>query len=371
MKNTVLYFGNIFKGKNAYPTPVGSISPLLQERYKVVAASHKSSKVFRLLHMLATLIKYRKEAGLVIIDTYSSQAFWFTVAISYISRLFGIPYITALHGGNLPTRLDSNPGVCKRVFGNAVIVLSPSLYLKVEFEKRGYTVLYIPNNIPLTAYQYKERKALKPNILMVRAFHKVYNMPMAIEVFREVLKVHPDARLCIVGPDKDGSKAVVEELVNKYELRDRVSMPGLLTKPEWHKLSEEYDIFMNTTDFDNMPVSVIEAMLLGLTVVTTNAGGLPYLVRTMENGLVVRTKDAEGMAKAVNYLLAKPQVAHRLSLSARRQAEGYDWEQVKHKWFAMIDTVLSGKNVSYLMEESKIEFSEIFDENNARASSLA
>ena len=59
-------------------------------------------------------------------------------------------------------------------------------------------------------------------------------------------------------------------------LEDSVTLTGRLSKNEWISLSRDYDIFINTTDYDNHPVSVIEAMALGLPIVTTNAGILSH-----------------------------------------------------------------------------------------------
>src|SRR5690606_31616955 len=94
-----------------------------------------------------------------------------------------------------------------------------------------------------------------------------------------------NASLCMVGPDTDGSLSQVKALAK--QLKVSVKFTGKLTKSEWNQLSKEYNIFINTTNFDNMPVSVIEAMALGLPVVSTNVGGLPYLITDGVDGMLV------------------------------------------------------------------------------------
>ena len=69
----------------------------------------------------------------------------------------------------------------------------------------------------------------------------------------------------MVGPNKDGTLNDVQQLIDRYELHDSVEITGVLSKSEWHKKSEEFDIFINTTNVDNTPISVIEAMALGFT----------------------------------------------------------------------------------------------------------
>jgi len=79
----------------------------------------------------------------------------------------------------------------------------------------------------------------------------------------------------MVGPDKDSSLGEAKDLAKQLGVAESVTFTGVLPKAQWHQLSEKFDIFINTTNIDNMPVSIIEAMALGLPIVSTNAGGLP------------------------------------------------------------------------------------------------
>ena len=66
-----------------------------------------------------------------------------------------------------------------------------------------------------------------------------------------------------------------------------MNFTGKLSKQEWRDLSKDYNVFINTTNFDNTPVSVIEAMALGIPVVSTNVGGLPFLITDKVDGVLV------------------------------------------------------------------------------------
>ncbi len=63
------------------------------------------------------------------------------------------------------------------------------------------------------------------------------------------------------------------------------------------------DIFLNTSRIDNAPVSLIEAMACGLCVVTTDAGGIPDMVRHGEDALVAPVGDAGALASLVASVL--------------------------------------------------------------------
>ena len=99
------------------------------------------------------------------------------------------------------------------------------------------------------------------------------------------------------------------------------------------------DIFLNTTHVHNTPVSVIEAMACGLVVISTNVGGLPYLLTDGEDALLVPPDDAEAMAAAVRRVLTEPGLAERLSANARRKAESFDWANVLPMWRKLLGSI--------------------------------
>ena len=115
-----------------------------------------------------------------------------------------------------------------------------------------------------------------------------------------------------------------------------IQFTGKLSKAEWIDLSESYDIFINTTNVDNTPVSLIEAMALGLPIVSTNVGGIPYLISHEENGLLVESNNVESMMEAVAKLLEDQKMAERLSIAGRRKSEEFDWKKVKLKWLDLL-----------------------------------
>ena len=222
----------------------------------------------------------------VIIDTYSTWNFYYALFVSQLCRLLNLKYIPRLNGGNLPDRLRTNKKLCSLIFHNAYINISPSLYLEAAFNKFGFdNVKYIPNALEIEKYRYIQREFNIANLLWVRSFSKIYNPCLAIHILKKLKDAGIPAKLCMVGPDNDGSLLEVKKLANKLQVD--VKLTGKLNKTEWINLAKDYNIFINTTNFDNMPVSVIEAMALGLIIVSTNVGGMPFLIKNKKNGLLV------------------------------------------------------------------------------------
>ena len=138
----------------------------------------------------------------------------------------------------------------------------------------------------------------------------------------------------MIGPDKDGSLKEIERLISKYNLKNNIEITGFLKKSDWHKKSEEYDIFINTTNLDNTPVSVIEAMALGLPIISTNVGGIPYLIENGTDGLLVAKNDVKAMVECIISLIDGN---HKfIAINARKKVENFGWESVRNDWLKIL-----------------------------------
>jgi glycosyltransferase involved in cell wall biosynthesis len=329
----MIYLGNMNSG---YATTIDNLTPLLRTLTSVTAASPFKNKMLRLLDMVRAVLK-AKPSDVVLIDTYSTLAFYYAWLCGNICRWRGIKYIPYLHGGNLPQRIDRNKKWLNAYFTHASLIVTPSAYLKEAVERRGYKrVRFIYNFIRLQNYPYKVRNKVSPRLLWVRSFHHLYNPEMAIRVLAELRKDFGDAKLCMVGPDKDGSAEKCKDLAHTLGVADCIEFTGKLTRDGWIALSADYDLFINTTNYDNMPVSVIEAMAVGMAIVSTNAGGIPYLIRDEEDGLLVQKDDHLSMAERVKELVQDSAKAKHISAAARKKAEAFDWNCIKHSWLELI-----------------------------------
>lgn len=332
----ILYIGNHLSRNGGYPSVAESLAPHLLPEVHLHLVSRRRNRLLRLIEMLWAVWKYGRKEQPVVIDVYSTLNFYYALLCCMLCRLKEIPYLCVLHGGNLPMRLRNSPRLSKYLFRYAHKLIAPSGYLQASFREAGYEAEVIPNFIPIASYPFKKRHQISPRLLWVRAFDKTYHPQMAVRVLYELSKQYPDARLCMVGPDKDGSLEVCQTLAKELEIKDKITFTGRLSKPEWIHLSADYDIFISTTNFDNMPVSVIEAMALGMPVVSTDVGGLPYLIEHERTGLLTPPNDTAAMTEAILRLLGDAELSGKLSLAGRAKAETLSWEAVKPKWLEIL-----------------------------------
>jgi len=329
----IVYIGNNLSNQN--PTSLVLLAALLKENnFNITVYSNKQNKLFRLIHMCWGVLKNRK-VDYILIDTYSTLNFYYALIISQLARLYSIKYIPILHGGNLPSRLIKSPILSKLIFDNSLINVAPSKYLLNEFQQKKFKTIHIPNAIQLKKYPIKKRICLEPKLLWVRAFDTIYNPEMAVKVLFEIKNKYSNASLCMVGPDKDGSLYKVKELAKKLKVFNSIEFTGFLSKKEWIKKSQDFDIFINTTNIDNTPMSVIEAMALGLTVISTNVGGIPYLIEDGVDGILVDKADYKLMADQIIKLIEENN--QLLAENAREKVESFDSSEVVKRWMKLLN----------------------------------
>lgn len=332
----LLYIGNKLSKHGYTETSIETLGSFFEmEGFTVYYASSKKNKLNRMLDMVFNTIKYAKKVDYVLIDTYSTYNFWYAFVISQLCRILKVRYISKLHGGNLPNRIKKSKFFSNMIFKNAHINVAPSNYLLNEFQMNGYSnLIYIPNTIELQNYIFTKREIKIPKLLWVRSFAKIYNPTMAIKVFSALKKNHPEASLCMVGPIKDESYDETVRLAQKMKVE--VNFTGKLSKEDWIELSKEYTIFINTTHFDNTPISVIEAMAIGLPIVSTNVGGIPFLLHHQKNALLVDDNDIESMVLEIEKLLKTPKLVVLLTENALGTVKNFDWKIVKKQWFELL-----------------------------------
>ncbi|MBL7853034.1 MAG: glycosyltransferase family 4 protein [Cyclobacteriaceae bacterium] len=334
----VLYIGNKLSQFGFTPTGVEFLGELLSRQgFDVCYGGAKRGQLARLVDMVRAATR-RQHYDVVLIDLYSTRAFYYAILVAWAVRFFTKPYVLILRGGDLPARYKRSPQLTKQIMQNAARVVSVSRYLQEAFHSLR-KIEFIPNFIPIQKYPYKQRMALRPRLLWVRSLHRIYNPELAVRVVARLCTRLPDTTLTMVGPDKDGSMKRVHALAEELGVANRVEFTGRLPKEDWIRLAAEFDIFLNTTDFDNMPVSVVEAMALGLPVVSTKAGGMSFLIEHDQDGLLLERGDVDGFVNAIEGLVTRPGWGMELARHARAKAETFAESEVARQWCTLLDSI--------------------------------
>lgn len=333
-QKTILVVGNFLSDTLASRSVCEDFTDrLLEANRKVITASNKPGRIVRLLHMLWIVWSKRRQYELATVDTFSGPAFFWAEAVGYALHLLRKPFALVLHGGNLPNFSDSHPLRVKWLFRSAAVVTTPSQYLLDKMRAYRADLCLIPNPIELERYPSRVHARPKPRLVWLRAFHTIYNPQLAPRVIAQLRPKFPDITLTMVGPDKgDGALQETQKLIKEVDLQNNIEIIPGVPKNQVPTILRQGDIFINTTNVDNTPVSVLEAMACGLSVVSTNVGGIPYLLEHEENALLVPANNPQAMAAAIERILSEPGLAEKLSRNARCKAEEFDWSVILPQW---------------------------------------
>ncbi len=304
--------------------------------------------VFRFLPYLAQLWQF---AGKVQVFHVMANSGWswhlFAAPAIWIARIRGIPVIVSYHGGEADAFFDKafswiKPSLCR---ADAIVV--PSGFLEAVFGKRGFSTSIVPNIIDLSRFSAKtgtgvSRKTNSPHIIVTRNLEPIYDNATVLHSFSIVRQTFPAATLTIAGTGPE--RRALEKLAAGLGMTDAVTFTGRIDNEGMADLYRKADVMVNASLADNMPISVLEALASGVPVVSTEVGGVPYLVEHGKTALLVPTQDPAAMAGAIFTLLNEPARARQISEAGIASVQQYTWPKVRDRLLVVYEEVLAKTN---------------------------
>jgi glycosyltransferase involved in cell wall biosynthesis len=248
------------------------------------------------------------------------------------AKLYGKRVVLNYRSGEAEDHLARSRRVAVRAMRRlADAIAVPSGYLVTVFARFGLRARSIFNFVDLDRIPFRERSSPpRPHFLSNRNLEPLYNVACVLRAFARVQREVPEARLTVAG--FGSQERALHALAGELGLRN-VEFTGRVAPDRMPALYDAADVYLNAPDIDNMPNSVIEAYAAGLPVVTSDAGGIPYIVRDGETGLMVPRGDDAALAGAALRVLREPGLARRLATQAREECVSrYTWAAVRHEW---------------------------------------
>jgi glycosyltransferase involved in cell wall biosynthesis len=309
------------------------------EGASVVRITTQQNRYLRPLAVIAELLRAKGQFDVACVQAFSNGNFVNAAAGILVCRLLRKRVAVVYRGGAAPYFLARAGFVVMPILRRAHAIVVPSGYLERVFSARGLRPRIIPNVINPAAFPFRDRPRFTPKLVWVRHLREGYNPWMAVEVLRIVQATAPEATLTMIG--EGGLRSELERRTREEQVSG-VTFTGQLPQAEVADQLQRADIFINTTNYDNQPRSLLEAMAAGLPVVSTDVGGVPFLVQHGENGLLVPPGDAHAMARAVERLVNEPAMGRSIVACARKRLEQFTWQSVGRAWL----DVLSGETTS-------------------------
>lgn len=258
----------------------------------------------------------------------------------WVAKMRGIPVVVNYRGGDAKDFLERSGALVLKTLRFANVLAVPSGFLERIFGHWGVRSRIVPNIVDLGRFCPGAVSAAgePPHLVVARSFEQIYDVATALRAFALVRKNAPHAKLTIAGSGPE--HAALVRLAGELDVSAAVSFCGRLDRERMAELYRSARIVINPSRVDNMPNSVLEAMASGVPVVSTNVGGVPFIVRDGVNALLVAPGDHVAMAAAVERLLRDPELAKGLRQAALSEVQRYAWPQVRQQWVEVYASVL-------------------------------
>ena len=257
-----------------------------------------------------------------------------------LGSILGKPVVLNYHSGEAPDHLKRSR-VARTILRLADECVVPSQFLVDVFRQFGIDAVAVANIVDQERFVFRERRTLRPRLLSTRNLASPYNVAATVRAFHHVKQRFPAATLTVVGdgPDAPAIQALVTRMgINGVQFLGRI---------EPHRMPHVYadhDIYVQSPDIDNMPLSVLEAFASGLPVVSTDVGGMRAILDHGSQGLLAPPNDDKALADLVIHMLEHPDEARSMARAAQATLRSFAWPAVRSLWLETYRRVL-GKHV--------------------------
>lgn len=200
-------------------------------------------------------------------------------------------------------------------------------YFSDKIKEKG---IIIPNPISINCYR---KQDCNKKVVNVGRLTKQKNQELLIKAFSKISKEFPDVKLWIYGEGELRPK--LENLITDLQLTNKVIMPGNIV--DIHEKIADASIFVLSSDYEGLSNALLEAMVMGLPVISTNCAGADELITDGVNGVIIPVKDEEKLAEELRILLSKPDYRKALGENARFMSKCLRKDIVLKKWHDVLD----------------------------------
>lgn len=329
MNKRVLIIANYQKSVGGISVQVDLLHKYLsnEDGYYAEIYSLKGSIIKRIL-LIIKLFVVARHYDVLHIHACSDRGFLPAVVGAYVGRLYMKRLILTYHGGGADAFFARKSKFVRKIFSKIDKVIVLSEYLKRIFDEYDMPCVVIPNIVEFNAQLFVKKANIQPKFISVRHLRELYNIPCILKAFEIVKKKIPTATLTILG---DGDQRTnLENWVIEHKLED-VSFIGSVPHDKMNEYLQQNDIFLSAPRTDNMPMSILEAYNAGLLVISSNVGGVPYMLNDNETGLLFESDNADELAKKMIHSVQNKQHAIEMIQNAYQLLDMYKWENIRVK----------------------------------------
>ncbi|MBR5093034.1 MAG: glycosyltransferase family 4 protein [Bacteroidales bacterium] len=320
-----------------YKPGVGGISgqveilqrKLREEGHTADIFSTKGSFLWR-LGLFCRLRKVAKEYDVLHIHCCSGWGFLPAVVGVTVGRWLKKRIVLTYHGGGGEKFFDKHPKLVRYYLTRTDVNIVLSGFLGKVFDQHQLPYTIIPNIIELDGSHYRERTEINPHFICTRAHETLYNIPCILRAFQKTLTKISEVTLTLVGDGSEHENLI--QMAKDMGLKN-VTFTGRVDNKEIYHHLDQADILLSSPTIDNMPVSLLEAMNVGLLVISSNVGGVPYMVEDGKTGYLFPNNDSDTLAELMIKAVLQPSESIAIIHNAHQAVNAYRWENIRQQLY--------------------------------------
>ena len=243
-----------------------------------------------------------------------------------IGRLLNRRIILTYHGGEADVFFKRHPVLVNYFLRKTDVNIVLSGFIASIFEKHRIPYRIVSNILELDNKYFRERTAVRPCFISIRTLSPTYNIGCIIKAFEIVQKQIPTSELYIVG---DGcSRKELEFMVEQKGIKN-ICFCGHVDNCEIYSYLNKADIFISSPVIDNQPMSVLEAFNAGLLVISSNVGGVPYMIENGRTGLLFESDNFIELSGKMLWAVNNQERVLKMTREAYKSLSYYSWENIK------------------------------------------
>lgn len=169
------------------------------------------------------------------------------------------------------------------------------------------------------------------------------NPLLALETVASLKRDFPQISLHIAGYfSNETFHDSLKEFISQNQIEQNVQFIGRLAADGLLKAFEESSVFVLTSEWENLPAVVAQAMASGKPVIATRVGGVPEMIKDGISGLLINPGDGEALKSGIEILLRDSELRNRIGRTAREEVfKSFSEEAVARKTLEAYQTVLN------------------------------
>lgn len=208
--------------------------------------------------------------------------------------------------------------------------------MHLGFKKENIHIVYCGISQPKASVINKSKKFSTPTLLYLGRIKAYKRVDLLIQIFSEVLKTHPLAKLILAGWGTEASS--ITDRVMRSSFRRRIEVMGPVSDSEKKRLLSQSWLFVNPSIGEGWSIAVIESNLYGTPAIGFNVAGLSESIKHRKTGLLAR--DTDDMITKINEILHNKAYREELGKNARKWANTFSWDTASNQSLKIFKKIL-------------------------------